>query len=326
MKGCYVIIFISQNRNPNFPQTLAATINLHGSRHLSRQSRRSSEQRHHATVAPHASEPRRPPLHHAAAAQFTDLAPSWVAPPFSHCTCSEPVMATTPETTLRNHHQRISIAAPHTTWTKHRGSEAFLHFAHHPWKPPRVLLPASVQPPLQHRVAPLTQQRIRSPIPHLRAWFESTVPPPPSSPQRTSLAPSAPTPTRGEEKPPLSPEQSQQQPRICTFTSEQRSHHIRTVTTPPSLRAVTVRRSSTNSVAVAPPWTSQCRQQRSSRHCHLHCHLHLHCTCRNPNYGERKCTATCQATIGQSNWSTGQLWSNGQSQQSTLVKTAKMVK
>ncbi|QCD82397.1 hypothetical protein DEO72_LG2g2735 [Vigna unguiculata] len=31
MEGCHVIIFISQNRNPNFPQTLAATINLHGS-------------------------------------------------------------------------------------------------------------------------------------------------------------------------------------------------------------------------------------------------------------------------------------------------------
>jgi len=32
MEGCHVIVFISQNRNPNFPQTLAATINLHGSR------------------------------------------------------------------------------------------------------------------------------------------------------------------------------------------------------------------------------------------------------------------------------------------------------
>jgi len=32
MEGCHVIIFISQNRNPNFSQTLAATINLHGSR------------------------------------------------------------------------------------------------------------------------------------------------------------------------------------------------------------------------------------------------------------------------------------------------------
>jgi len=55
-------------------------------------------------------------------------------------------------------------------------------------------------------------------------------------------------------------------------------------------------------------------------------HLHLHCICRNPNSRERKCTATCQAAIGQSNWSTGQHWSTGQSQQSTLVKTAKMVK
>ena len=44
-------------------------------------------------------------------------------------------------------------------------------------------------------------------------------------------------------------------------------------------------------------------QQRSSRHCHLH----LHCSCRNPNSGERKCTATCQHLIGQS---TGQNWSN----------------
>jgi len=42
--------------------------------------------------------------------------------------------------------------------------------------------------------------------------------------------------------------------------------------------------------------------------------------------GERICTATCQHLIGQSNWSTGQLWSTGQSQQSTLVKTANMVK
>jgi len=41
---------------------------------------------------------------------------------------------------------------------------------------------------------------------------------------------------------------------------------------------------------------------------------------------EREHSATCQAAIGQSNWSTGQHWSNGQSQQSTLVKTAKMVK
>ena len=72
----------------------------------------------------------------------------------------------------------------------------------------------------------------------------------------------------------------------------------------------------------APLWTSQNRQQRSSHHCHLH----LYCICRNPNSGERKCTATCQAAIGQSNWSTGQHWSTGQSQQSTLVKTAKMVK
>ncbi|QCE14871.1 hypothetical protein DEO72_LG11g1877 [Vigna unguiculata] len=31
MEGCHVIIFISQNRNHSFPQTLAATINLHGS-------------------------------------------------------------------------------------------------------------------------------------------------------------------------------------------------------------------------------------------------------------------------------------------------------
>ena len=31
MEGCHVIIFISQNRNPNFPQTLAASINPHGS-------------------------------------------------------------------------------------------------------------------------------------------------------------------------------------------------------------------------------------------------------------------------------------------------------
>jgi len=34
----------------------------------------------------------------------------------------------------------------------------------------------------------------------------------------------------------------------------------------------------------------------------------------------------CQAAIGQSNWSTGQHWSTGKIQQSTLVKTAKMVK
>ncbi|QCD83039.1 hypothetical protein DEO72_LG2g3382 [Vigna unguiculata] len=36
--------------------------------------------------------------------------------------------------------------------------------------------------------------------------------------------------------------------------------------------------------------------------------------------------ATRQRLIGHSNWSTGQLWSTGQSQQSTLVKTANMVK
>jgi len=35
----------------------------------------------------------------------------------------------------------------------------------------------------------------------------------------------------------------------------------------------------------------------------------------NPNFGESLCV-TCQAAIGQSNWSTGQHWSNGQSQQS----------
>jgi len=45
----------------------------------------------------------------------------------------------------------------------------------------------------------------------------------------------------------------------------------------------------------------------------------------NPNSGKSLC-ATCQTAIGQSNWSTGELWSNGQSQQSTMVKTAKMVK
>jgi len=44
---------------------------------------------------------------------------------------------------------------------------------------------------------------------------------------------------------------------------------------------------------------------------------------RNPNSGERVLCATCQHLIGQS---TGQLWSTGQSQQSTLVKTANMVK
>ncbi|QCE00037.1 hypothetical protein DEO72_LG7g1323 [Vigna unguiculata] len=37
---------------------------------------------------------------------------------------------------------------------------------------------------------------------------------------------------------------------------------------------------------------------------------------RNPNSGERVLCATCQRLIGQSNWSTGQLWSTGQSQQS----------
>jgi len=41
---------------------------------------------------------------------------------------------------------------------------------------------------------------------------------------------------------------------------------------------------------------------------------------RNPNSRERVLCATCQRLIGQSNWSTGQ------SQQSTLVKTANMVK
>jgi len=41
---------------------------------------------------------------------------------------------------------------------------------------------------------------------------------------------------------------------------------------------------------------------------------------------EREHSVTCQAAIGQSNWSTGQHWSTGQSQQSTLGKTAKMVK
>ncbi|QCD78652.1 hypothetical protein DEO72_LG1g2288 [Vigna unguiculata] len=65
------------------------------------------------------------------------------------------------------------------------------------------------------------------------------------------------------------------------------------------------------------------RLRRRSRAVSRHCHLHLHCICRNPNSGERKCTATCQHLIGQSNWSN---WSTGQSQQSTLVKTAKMVK
>jgi len=54
MEGCHVIIFISQNRNPNFPQTLAATIHLNGRR---RQSRRPShlqpplQQLHRTTIA-----------------------------------------------------------------------------------------------------------------------------------------------------------------------------------------------------------------------------------------------------------------------------------
>jgi len=49
--------------------------------------------------------------------------------------------------------------------------------------------------------------------------------------------------------------------------------------------------------------------RRSSHHVSRHCHLHLHCICRNPNSRERKCTATCQHLIGQSNWSTLVNWS-----------------
>jgi len=65
--------------------------------------------------------------------------------------------------------------------------------------------------------------------------------------------------------------------------------------------------------AIAPPRRQMCSQGRKEE------------GEANPNSVESLC-ATCQAAIGQSNWSAGQLWSNGQSQQSTLVKTAKMVK
>jgi len=41
---------------------------------------------------------------------------------------------------------------------------------------------------------------------------------------------------------------------------------------------------------------------------------------------KREHSTTCQAVIEQSNWSTSQHWSIGQSQQSTLLKTAKLVK
>jgi len=58
MEGCHVIIFISQNKNPNFPQTLAATINLHGSRrrfwpprlHLQRASSGAVSVSHHGSL------------------------------------------------------------------------------------------------------------------------------------------------------------------------------------------------------------------------------------------------------------------------------------
>jgi len=55
--------------------------------------------------------------------------------------------------------------------------------------------------------------------------------------------------------------------------------------------------------------------------------LHETLKAANPSLErESALCATCQAAIGQSNWSTGQHWSTGQSQQSTLIKTEKMVK
>jgi len=55
--------------------------------------------------------------------------------------------------------------------------------------------------------------------------------------------------------------------------------------------------------------------------------LHETLNAANPSLKrESALYAMCQHLVGQSNWSTGQLWSTGQSQQSTLVKTAKMVK
>jgi len=75
-----------QNRNPNFPQTLADIMTLHGSRYRFRPPRGTCNLHHLVNL--HTSEPRRPPLHHTATAPFTNLAPSWAAPPFSHRTCN----------------------------------------------------------------------------------------------------------------------------------------------------------------------------------------------------------------------------------------------
>ena len=65
--------------------------------------------------------------------------------------------------------------------------------------------------------------------------------------------------------------------------------------------------------AIAPPPSSLAGEGGVAPSLHLCSQGRKEEGAANPNSGERLLCATCQHLIGQSNWSTGQLWSTGQS-------------
>jgi len=224
MEDCHVIIFISQNRNPNFPQTLAATINPHGSHRRFRPPRFCSD-----ASPPTSATSRAAHLHLLAQNATVSTQPR---------TCN-----TSPESAL----------------------PPSLHLA-----PPQVLHP---------HAAATENARAKSESRKLRCTSIRVAPSPPLAKVRHHSIN-------------LTDQYTQQQRKRFMI------HH----------RAFAGEEDLTGKreTAAVTTWGRRSETLILER--------------------ESALCATCQHLIGQSNWSTGQLWSTGQSQQSTLVKTANMVK
>jgi len=263
MDGCHVIIFISQNPNPNF----LLSFHHHGSR------RRTSS-------------PRRPPLHHQSA--VTRIQPA-------HHGATTSLPHSSPESAPFSQRTRTTTAPP---------SSPHLHFTsksdHHDSATPSSRATAAEEtstiscrstatPPQIARFSPQFRHHCTS----LEATFRFTTTVH-LLPSRIA-APSTPPWTRTNHGSHHFCTSSEHRPRAPAASTN--LHH----------NAFVVGEGG----AAAPSSTS----------------LHETLNAANPSLErESALCATCQHLIGQSNWSTGQLWSTGQSQQSTLVKTANMVK
>jgi len=262
MEGCHVIIFISQNPNPNF----LLSFHHHGSR------------RRHLLAGHH-----------------------W----------NSPETAATP-------HRTFSVPQQQPIRTPPSSSIRAAVFYHH-------------RSSAHHHHEPASARTFSAAPPSSRRHFLLPVSVQPLHAQHTSIF-SRRTPPRAHSHEPATLLRNMRHHHLCTLR-----HHL-----PPRFASHTVARTcaahtihhlATVKLKLQPPWTVAVREQRRRRRRRSlpPSRFSRHEGGRrvwewNPNSGERICTATCQHLIGQSNWSALVNWSSGQSQQSTLVKTANIVK